>query len=65
MIEVSALPRHMPAIDEVVNWETDLPEMSPTLFLLANLKLIWALDADANRKHMFLPALAVEASSRK
>jgi len=38
--ELKALPNIMPKIDDVVNWETDLPEMSPTLLHLANLKLI-------------------------
>lgn len=56
---------HMPIIEEVVNCETDLPEMSPTLFLLANLRLIWARLAAASKKQMFLPALAVDASKRK
>lgn len=64
MNELKALPNIMPKIDDVVNCETDFPEMSPTLLHLANLKLIWARDAEANKKHIFLPAFAVDAKNR-
>ena len=60
----STLPRHIPTSEDVVNCDTDLPEMSPTLLRLANLRLIYARDAAANKKHMFFPTLAVEAKNR-
>lgn len=46
---VSPMPRPIPIRLEVVNWLTDLPEMSPMLFLLANLMLMEPLLADASR----------------
>ena len=46
---VSPMPRPIPIKLEVVNWLTDLPEMSPMLFLLANLMLMEPLLADASR----------------
>ena len=48
-----------------LNYETDLPEISPILFRLANLTLIEAREAAARRKQMFLPTLAVEARAKK
>ena len=38
--------------------------MSPTLFYLANLTLIEARDAAANRKQIFLPTFASDASAK-
>ena len=61
----SIIPRPIPISDDVVNYDTDLPEISPMLFRLANLTLIDARDAAARRKQMFLPTFAVEASARK
>ena len=58
-------PRVIPIREEVVNWETDFPEMSPILFLLANLTLMEALLAAANKKQIFLPTLAILASAKK
>ena len=55
----------MPIRDAVVNYEVALPEMSPILFLLANLILMLPREADAKRKQMFLPTFATEASNKK
>ena len=62
---VRSVPRPIPKRDVVVNWETAFPAMSPTLFYLANLTLIEARDAAANRKQIFLPTLASDARAKK
>ena len=50
---------------DAVNWETLLPEMSPTLLRLANYTLILALDAADNKKQIFLPMFASDAKAKK
>ena len=65
IMELSAIPRPMPNSDDVVNYETALPEMSPILFCFANLTLMEAREAAARRKQMFLPTFAVEANAKK
>jgi hypothetical protein len=62
---VRAIPKPIPAKDEVVNYDVALPEISPMLLRLANLILILPLDAEARRKQIFLPTLATEANSKK
>lgn len=47
--EVKNMPKPIPTREEVVYWDTALPEMSPMLFLLANLMLMEALEADESR----------------
>jgi hypothetical protein len=47
--EVSAIPKPIPIREEVVNCETDLPEISPILLRFANLILILALEADESK----------------
>ena len=59
------IPMPIPTSEEVVNSETDLPAISAMLFLLAKRMLIWALEADAIKKQMFFPILAVDAKKRK
>jgi hypothetical protein len=58
-------PKPTPINDEAVNYETLFPDISPILFLFANLMLILALEAEDNRKHTFFPTLAIEASIKK
>ena len=62
---VRAIPKPIPASDEVVNYEVALPEISPMLLRLANLIFMLPREADASRKQMFLPTLAIDAKSRK
>ena len=62
---VKIVPRAMPSSEVVVNWETDLPAMSPTLFCLAKRRLIEAREAAASRKQIFFPTLASDARARK
>ena len=59
------MPAPTPTSVEAVNYEQLLPDTSPMLCLLANHKLILALDAADNKKHMFLPMLAIEANAKK
>jgi hypothetical protein len=62
---VSAIPSPIPASEDVVNYEVAFPEISPMLFLFANLMFMLPLEAEASKKHIFLPTLAIEASSKK
>ena len=61
----SPKPSPTPTKVDAVNWDTLFPDMSPILFLFANLTLILARDADESKKQTFLPTLATEASRRK
>jgi hypothetical protein len=65
MIFDNISPRPTPIKVDAVNYETLLPEMSPTLFLFANLTFILARDAEESKKHTFLPTFAIEANIRK
>lgn len=65
MILDNPSPSPTPIKVDAVNYDTLFPEMSPMLFLFANLALILARDAEESKKHTFLPTLATEASSRK
>ena len=58
-------PNAPPKRVEAVIWETALPDISPILLFFDNCKLMLALDAEANKKQMFLLTLATEANSRK
>lgn len=58
-------PQAPPISVEAVNCETLLPDISPMLLFFDSCMLILALDADANKKQMFLPTLASDASSKK
>lgn len=58
-------PRPTPIRVEAVNYDTLFPEMSPILFLFANLTLMLARDADESKKQTFFPTFAIEASKRK
>ena len=62
---VKAIPSPIPINEDVVNYEVALPDMSPMLFLFANLILMLPLEADASKKQIFLPTFAIEASNRK
>lgn len=44
-----AIPSPIPISEEVVYYDTALPEISPILFRFANLILMDALDADDSR----------------
>lgn len=50
---------------DAVNCDTLFPDISPMLFFFANYTLILALEAADNRKHIFLPIFAIEASAKK
>lgn len=54
-------PNAIPNSEALVNCVTAFPAISPMLFLLANLRLILALVADAQRKVTFFPILARDA----
>lgn len=59
------IPRPIPNKDAVVYCDVDLPEMSPMLLAFANRMFMLPLDAEASKKQMFFPILAVEASNKK
>ena len=59
------IPSPIPTNEAVVYCDVDFPEMSPMLFAFANRILMLPLDADASKKQMFLPMLAVDASNKK
>jgi hypothetical protein len=65
MILDNPSPRPTPIKVDAVNYDTLFPDMSPMLFLFANLTLILARDAEESKKHTFLPTLAIDANSRK
>jgi hypothetical protein len=65
MILDNPSPRPTPIKVDAVNYDTLFPDMSPILFLFANLTLILARDAEESKKHTFLPTLAIEANRRK
>jgi hypothetical protein len=61
----SPSPTPTPTRVDAVNYETLFPDMSPILFLLANLTLMLARDADDSKKQTFLPTLPTDANNRK
>ena len=62
---VKPIPRDIPSNELVVNYDVALPEMSPILLAFANCIFILPLDAEASRKQIFLPMLAIDASIKK
>jgi hypothetical protein len=65
MIWENIKPIPTPPRVEAVNYETLFPEISPTLFLFANLTLMLALEAAESKKHIFFPTFAIDASAKK